>query len=371
MMRITMSSANTHPLLLAYPALKKWIIHLLETHHVPQLAAEQLAEVLIVADMRGIASHGVAHLPRHLADIATGLTQLNTQPQTICQLPAIESWDAQHALGAVTSIQAMNCAINKAKLYGVGAVAVKNSCHHGISSYYALQALQHNMIGLALTNTAALGVPTFGTQARFGTNPIAFAAPAHKLPPFVLDMSTTVVTRGSFEMAIHNGYPIPEGWAVDKNGQTPADPLAFLDDLLSFKGGLLPLGGSGLTHGGHKGYGLAIMVDILSSLLAGGSFGVQVTDTKETAASVNHFFMAINVTALRPIETFKADMDSMLTTLIETKPIAGVESVVYAGLKAHDSEQKARSEGVPINPSVYTMLQQLAQKHQLPLPTPL
>lgn len=366
-----MSSSNTPLLLFAYSSLKEWVSKLLLLNNVPRLAANQLAEVLIIADMRGIASHGVAHLPRHLADIAAGLTQLNTQPQTLTQLPAIESWDAQHALGAVTSIAAMNCAIEKAKLYGMGAVAVKNSCHHGISSYYAMQALQHDMIGVALTNTAALGVPTFGTQARFGTNPIAFAAPSLHLPPFVLDMSTTVVTRGSIEMAIRNGQPIPTGWAVDKQGQTPTDPLTFLDDLLTFQGGLLPLGGSGLTHGGHKGYGLAVMVDILSSLLTGGSFGVQVTDTKETAASVNHFFMAINVAALRPIAEFKADMDSMLTTLIETKPVAGVESVVYAGLTAYTAEKKARAEGVSINPNVYATLQQLAQKHQLPLPAPL
>ncbi len=364
-----MSSAK--PPRFDYSALKEWVINLLKVHHVPQLAASQLAEVLIVADMRGIPSHGVAHLPRHLADISAGLTQLNTQPHIVTSLPAIESWDAQHGLGASTSISAMDCAIEKAKLYGIGAVAVKNSCHHGISSYYAMQALQQDMIGLASTNTAALGVPTFGMQARFGTNPIAFAAPAHQLPPFVLDMSTTVVTRGSIEMAIRNGQPIPTGWAVDKQGQTPTDPLAFLDDVLTFQGGLLPLGGASLINGGHKGYGLAVMVDILSSLLAGGSFGVQVTDTKETAASVNHFFMAINVAALRPIVEFKTDMDSMLRTLIETKPIAGVESVVYAGLTAHVAEQKARSEGVPINPSVYTALRQLAQTHQMPLPAPL
>jgi L-2-hydroxycarboxylate dehydrogenase (NAD+) len=324
-------------------------------------AASALAEVLIAADMRGVPSHGLAHLPRYLADIEKGLTQKDAPVETEREFGAIALLNANHTLGAFASKVAMSKAIAMADTHGIGAVAVHNSCHHGISGYYAMMALEHDMIGLAMTNTAALVVPTSGLEARLGTNPIAFAAPAGSEAPFALDMSTSVVTRGTIEICARLNEPIPEGWAVDHNGESPRQAFQFLDDLLSFKGGILPLGGRGVLHGGHKGYGLAVMVDILCSLLSGGAFGTQVRDTKETAACVNHFFMAVKIDAFRKSADFKNDMDVMLKTLRETKPEAGVEKVVYAGIEAHALEMKALNEGVPLLTGVFNELNKLAR----------
>lgn len=340
---------------------------ILQQHGIDTDSAHCTAEVLVCADARGIPSHGVSHLTRHIADIKAGLTHKDSKRVCLSQTMAIAMYDADSGLGAATSRFAMQEAIEKAKQCGVGIVSVKNSCHHGITAYYAKMAIEHGMIGLALTNTAALGVPTNGLEARFGTNPIAFAAPAEKEVPFVLDMSTTVVTRGSIEICHKTQQPIPVGWAIDKDGAAPESPMAFLDDLLELKGGILPLGGDGVIHGGHKGYGLAVMVDILSAVLPGGSFGTQVRDTKETASSVSHFFLALDISAFRPLDGFCRDMDTLLSTLRKTKPKSGVEGVVYAGLLAHEREQKANQKGVPLLPQVLQELLRLGRELGLTL----
>ena len=330
-------------------------------------SARSTAEVLVSADARGVPSHGVSHLSRHIADIKASLTHANAQMECLSDLPAVALYDAHFGLGAASSQFAMQKAMDKARQCGVGVISVKNSCHHGISAYYAMMAMQNNMIGLALTNTAALGVPTFGLEARFGTNPIAFAAPSSTEIPFVLDMSTTVVTRGAIEICHKTSRPILEGWAVDKDGNSPQSPLEFLNDLLNLEGGLLPLGGEGVSHGGHKGYGLAVMVDILCAVLSGGKFGIQVRDTKETAASVSHFFLALNIEAFRPVNEFCRDMDLLLSTLKKTKPQKGVEKVIYAGLQAYELEQQANKNGVPVLPQVLNELLQIGKNLNITL----
>lgn len=324
----------------------------LQHYGIASESARCTAEVLVCADARGVPSHGVSHLSRHVADIREGLTRKDTQRVCLAETPAIALYDANFGLGAVNSRFAMQLAMDKAWQCGVGVVSMKNSCHHGITAYYAMMAMKEGMIGLALTNTAALAVPTNGLQARFGTNPIAFAVPALQEVPFVLDMSTTVVTRGAIEICYKTHQDIPEGWAVDKNGHSPKEPLQFLDDLLNLEGGLLSLGGDGVSRGGHKGYGLGVMVDILSAVLAGGKFGIQVRDTKETASSVSHFFLALDISAFRPLQDFQKDMDEMLSTLRNTKPKHGIEKVIYAGLLANEREELANKEGVPLLPQV-------------------
>ncbi|MGL4524963.1 MAG: Ldh family oxidoreductase [Spirochaetia bacterium] len=334
---------------------------------VSQEFAYATADVLVAADARGIPSHGVSHLSRHLADLKSGLSQHDAQWECLSDFPSISLYDAHFGLGAPTSVFAMNKAIEKAKTQGVGVVSIKNSSHHGISGYYAMMAMQHGMIGLALTNTAALGTPTNGLEARFGTNPIAFAAPSGKETPFVLDMSTTVVTRGAIEICQKMGLPIPVGWAIDQGGECPHSAKDFLDNLLSFKGGLLPLGGDGVSHGGHKGYGLAVMVDILSGVLAGGNYGVHVHDTQDTAASVGHFFLALNIEAFRPLAGFCHDIDDLLNTLKTTKPKKGIERVVYAGILADEYQQLSKKEGVRVLPAVLKELLFIAQEYELSL----
>jgi LDH2 family malate/lactate/ureidoglycolate dehydrogenase len=171
-------------------------------------------------------------------------------------------------MGAPISARAMGQIVTKAKNNGSAFGCVRNSNHFGIAGFYAKMALEEDMLGIAMTNTAALAVPTFGRQVMFGTNPLAFAAPADKERAFVLDMSTTVVTRGKVEVYDRLEKELPDGWAVDKTGRSAKNARAILDDMQNrVGGGIMPLGGFGKEFGGHKGYGLAVMVDILCAVL--------------------------------------------------------------------------------------------------------
>jgi LDH2 family malate/lactate/ureidoglycolate dehydrogenase len=210
-------------------------------------------------------------------------------------------------------------------------------------------ALSADMIGIAMTNTAALGVPTFGSAARFGTNPLAFAAPADREGAFVLDMSTTVVTRGKLEVYGREGRNLPEGWAVDLRGRPASEPAATLDDMQERRGGgILPLGGLGTGLGGHKGFGLAVMVDILCAILSGAAFGAGVYDSPSSSARVSHFFGALRIASFRDPREFRRDMDRMLAELRSTPPAAGQERVWFAGLPEAERETESDRLGVPL-----------------------
>lgn len=334
---------------------------------VEELNAKTIAEVLVTADAQGISSHGVSRTQRYINDIKKGLTHPNTLHKVEKSSPTLEVWDGCKGLGAVLSCKAMNKATQLAQKNGIGIVSVHSSSHHGISSYYTHKALEHNMIGIAMTNTAPLSVPTGGTETRLGTNPLAFAAPTSgKLPPFILDMATTNVTRGAVEIKLRNKERIPEGWAIDKYGKTPSNAQQFLSDLLNLEGGLLPLGGEST---GHKGYGLAMMVEILTALLSGGEYGINVRDTKDTAASVSHFFMAINIENFQPIDKFKTSMDNYLTTMLETKRKNPLIPIYYAGQIPYENLQKSKIHGVPLLPSVYEELISIAKHYHVKIPS--
>ncbi|NIZ47401.1 Ldh family oxidoreductase [Entomospira nematocerorum] len=325
--------------------------------------AKAMADVLVMADAQGISSHGVSRTQRYINDIKKGITNPHIPHDVIRSGTSFEVWEGNHGLGSVLSNEAMKRAISLAEQAGVGMVTVRCSSHHGITSYYTHHALERDMIGIAMTNTAPLGIPTGGVEARFGTNPLAFAAPSTgKLPPFLLDMATTNVTRGAVEIKLRNGESIPDGWAIDKDGKTPTDAKQFLADLLDLKGGLLPLGGS---SSGHKGYGLAMMVDILTSLLSGGEYGINVRDTTDTAACVNHFFLAIDIKQFRNIDEFKKDMDNYLTMMLDTKRADPLKPIYYAGQIPYEKLQVAKKEGVSILHSVYNELQKIAREHNL------
>lgn len=327
--------------------------------------AKIVSRVLIDADKSGIPSHGVLHLARHIADIKANLTNPNATPTIIKENMATALLDANFGFGAVSSLFAMNLAIEKAKKCGVGIVSVKNSCHHGITGYYVLQAIKNDMIGFATTNTAALVCPTFGLEARLGTNPIAFSAPSLDSPPFLLDMSTSCVTRGSLEICAKTGKDIPKGHAINQHGNHPINAIEFLDDLLSFKGGLLPLGGEGTANGGHKGYGLAMMVEILSALLSGNDYSINVKDTKETAAHVGHFFMAIDIASFRDVNKFKIDMSDFLNILQSTKPVDGIEKVIYSGLNLYNNKIDSEKNGVSLLENVFVSINKLSSDYNL------
>jgi LDH2 family malate/lactate/ureidoglycolate dehydrogenase len=224
-------------------------------------------------------------------------------------------------------------------------------------------AARRDMIGVAMTNTAALGVPTFARKAMFGTNPIAFAAPGLDGNMFSLDMATTTITRGRVEVYAREGKKLPAGWAVDTGGLGTGDPLSLLEDMLYQRGGgLLPLGGEGEDFGGHKGYGLAVMVDILTALCSGGVFGEAVKDSEQTSARLCHFFMALRIDLFRPPEDFKRDMSRMLEALAALPPAEGARRVYYAGLKEQEAEAESNRRGVPLTEGVWETLKQTAEE---------
>jgi LDH2 family malate/lactate/ureidoglycolate dehydrogenase len=272
-------------------------------------------------------------------------------------------------MGMSLSRKAMDWVIETARKQGMAVCSVRNSNHFGIAGYYSEMAARQDMIGIALTNTAALGVPTFARTPMFGTNPIAFAAPAGDGRLFSLDMATTTVTRGAVEICEREGRKIPPGWAVGADGRTTGDPAHLLEDMLYLRGGgLLPLGGEGAASGGYKGYGLAVMVDILTALTSGGTFGADVRDSAVTSARVCHFFMALRLDLFREPADFRQDMSRMLDTLAALTPAEGQERVYYAGLKGRENEERCNREGVPVTKGVWNSIRASAQALGVPAP---
>ncbi|MBN1640286.1 MAG: Ldh family oxidoreductase [Anaerolineae bacterium] len=336
-----------------------------------QADAQIAAQVLVAADARGIPSHGVARLGRYVNGLTSGVVDPRAQPETLSDTPTSIALDARGAMGAPVSARAMETVIRKAGTTGAAFGCVRNSNHFGIAGYYAMMALAHDMIGIAMTNTAALGVPTFGRQVMFGTNPIAFAAPADRERGFVLDMATTVVTRGKIEVYDRLGEPLPSGWAVDKTGRPAADAHNLLDDMFRrVGGGIMPLGGTGELFGGHKGYGLAVMVDILCAVLCGAPFGSSVADTARSSGRVSHFFGAVRIDTFRDPDAFRKDMDRMLAELRQSPPAEDAERVYYAGLKEFEHEEDAARTGVSILRATYEQNAEIGRQYGISPPVP-
>ena len=331
--------------------------------------AHSAADVLVAADARGIPSHGVARLWRYVNGLKAGVMLPDAPIEVLMDTPTSLVLHAHGAMGAPISVRAMRTAIQKAKTSGAAFACVRDSNHFGIAGYYAMMAMREGMLGLAMTNSAALGVPTFGRQVMFGTNPIAFAAPANEEPGFVLDMATTVVTRGKIEVYDRLKKPLPAGWAVDKTGHPAVDARSLLDDMWHrIGGGIMPLGGDGELLSGYKGYGLAIMVDILCAVLCGAPFGPAVADTETSSGRVSHFFGALRIDAFRDQIAFRQDMDCMLQQLRETPPAEDAERVYYAGLKEFDAEADSERRGVTLLHKTYKQICEIGEERGITPP---
>lgn len=334
-----------------------------------QEQATQSAEVMVAADVRGIPSHGIGRLWRYVNGLKSGLMLVDAKPEIVADTPGSLVIDAHGGMGFPVSVDTMNRIIEKAASNGSAFGCVRDSNHFGIAGFYAMQALEHDMIGIAATNTAALGLPTFGRQVMYGTNPLAFAAPAGEEKAFVLDMSTTVVTRGKIEVYDRLNKPLPEGWAAGSDGRPTTDAHAMIDNLLHRRGGgIFPLGGEGEQFGGYKGYGLAVMVDILCSVLCGASFGPQVSDTATSSARVSHFFGAIKIGAFRDPAEFRKDMDKMLRDLRLSPPAVDAERVYFAGQKEFEHEAAVKRLGVPLFAETVASLEKISREIAVPMP---
>ncbi len=338
--------------------LTAFVVSILERLKVPRRDAETVADVLVLADLRGIGSHGVARLPRYVEGLRDGSIGAVDSSKVIRDRRCVALVDGGKSLGQVVGRRAMELAISKAKEYGVGLVAVRNSNHYGIAGYYTLMALREGMMGLSMTNSFPLVVPTFGRQALLGTNPISFSAPGDR-EPFVLDMATSVVPRGKLESYDREGQSIPLGWAVDARGRGSPNAKEILDNMANRRGGgILPLGGEGELHSGHKGYGLALMVEILCGALPGAALGPEVYSAKGEP-NVGHVFAAIDVAAFRPVQEFETDLDRLTGYLKDSPKAEGQERIWIHGEKSTLVEAKRRREGIPLGPKVVASMKKL------------
>ncbi len=317
--------------------------------------AEDAAEILVASDLRNIESHGVPRLDMYLNMYQTGVARPDAVFSIERETPATALVDGGNGLGLVVGRKAMQLAIDKAAQTGVGMVTVNNSSHFGIAGYYAEMALSHDMFGLAMTNSSAIGVPTFGKERRLGSNPIAFAAPAKDEHPFLLDMATTVVALGKVEIAARQERPIPAGWGLDENGHSTTDPFELLESLNVLMLGSTP------ELSSHKGYGLATMVDILTGVLSGIGPGFRLARLR-----AGHFFAAFRIDGFRDVETFKTDMDELIRGLRNTPTVDGASRVYVAGEKEYMAQAENLRLGVPLHPKVIYRLKQIGEEYNIP-----
>ena len=299
--------------------LKDYVVRFFTKLDVPEADAKIAAEILVSADLRGVDSHGVIRLNTYYGSrLRKGLIDPHPQVKILAETPATMRIDGGTGLGQVVGHQAMKRCIEKAKEVGMAMVTVKNSNHYGIAGYYAMMALEEGMIGISYTNAQPLVAPTYGRTAVLGTNPIAVAVPAGKERPYVLDMATSIVPIGRITVYQKSGRQIPEGWGVDKEGNVTTDPNAVLNG-----GALMPLGGIDVMRG-YKGYGLAMLVDIFTGVLSGAATASSVGHPGQNMpADVGHFFQVIRIDALRPIDEFKAHMDTFIQELKNAPKAAG------------------------------------------------
>lgn len=333
------------------------------------IKAQEAAKALLSADLRGVDSHGVARLSGYLRLIDAGRVNPKAIPRIIHETPSTATVDGDKGLGLIVAPFAMQTAIDKAKVAGTGWVSVKNSNHFGIAAYHAMMALEHDMIGIAMTNASALVAPTFSTERMLGTNPICVAIPARQQPPFVADLATTTAANGKLEILQRKGEEAPAGWIQDKDGRSSNDAHGLKNG-----GALLPLG-SDRERGSHKGYALGSVVDIFSAVLSGANYGPWVPPFPAyvpmpegmPGEGIGHFLGAMRIDAFRGADEFKQHMDKWITRFREAKTSEGFEKVLIPGDPEREWEDIRRKEGIPLHQSVVSDLQAVAERFGVPL----
>ncbi len=328
---------------------------------VPHDEAHICAEVLIAADLRGIDSHGVGRLKYYYDRIVAGAHRPQTEMEIVKETETTALVDGHHGMGHVIAHRAMRLAMDRARQYGLGAVAVRNGTHFGIAGYYPLMAAQEGMMGFTVTNARPAMAPTFGAEPMLGTNPIAFAAPSDLPYPFCFDGATSIIQRGTIEVAARAEKPVPEGWVIDAQGNPATDPLQILEDLGTAQAALLPLGGAGETMAGYKGYDLATLVEILSAALCGGVFMKDLLGFAEDGSRrpymLGHFFLAIDIEHFIPLEVSRRITGQIMRALQNSRKAPGQERIYVAGEKEYEMEKRRREQGIPVNRNLRRELQ--------------
>ncbi len=329
--------------------------------------AWQAADVLSRSDVRGIDSHGVARLRTYVDMLLAGRINPTPTVRIVREKKSIATVDGDGGLGLVVGPKANKIAMDKASEFGSGWVSVCNTNHYGIASYYSLQALERDMIGWSMTNSSRIVVPLWGAERRLGTNPISIAFPGYKNPPIVIDLATSVVAFGKIEIAKRQGKSVPEGWMIDSQG----NPTTMPDDV--YEGGLLPLG-STRELGGHKGYALSAMVDILCCVLSGANWGpfappfatFEKPPEQSVGKGIGHFFGAMEIDGFEDVDVFKKRIDHWIEVFRATKPTPGHEAVLIPGDPEREAEEIRTKEGVPLIQAVVEDLSAVAKLTGIP-----
>jgi LDH2 family malate/lactate/ureidoglycolate dehydrogenase len=325
--------------------------------------AATISEVLVAAETRGIASHGMIRVKDYYQMWQKGRINIRPSVKVVRETPGTAVVDGDASFGMVAAKRSMETAIEKARQVGTGWVSTQNSSHFGIAGYYSMMALEHDMIGVAMTNANPLVAPTYSISRMLGTNPIAIAIPAHRHPAFVADFATTPIARGKLAIKGKKGESIEEGFVQDARGRASTDP-----DIIRKGGAILPLGGDRL-HGSHKGYCLSAIVDIFSSVFSGANFGPFVPPqvpyldppSHQTGKGLGHFFGAMRIDAWQEKEEFKKRMDQWIDTFKKSENAPDQPRVMVPGDPEREMEEKTRKEGVRLIGTVQDDLEEVAR----------
>ena len=324
--------------------------------------ADAVAQVLIAAELRDHSSHGMIRVKEYYDMWKAGRVNASPVVKVVHETPSTAVVDGDKCFGMVAGMKSMELAIEKAAATGTGWVATRNSNHFGIAGYYAMKALEHDMVGICVTNANPLVAPTWSVSRYLGTNPLAVAVPALTEPPFVADFASTPIARGKLAVAEKKGEKVSYGFVQDADGIPSDDP-----GILRRGGSMLTLGGD-REHGSHKGFCMTAVIDIFSSLFSGANFGPFVPPSvaylpvldKKVGEGTGHFFGAMRIDAFRPADEFKASMDEWIRTFRNAKPSAGQEKVIVPGDPEREAEAKYLKEGIKLVPAVVEDLKAIA-----------
>ena len=336
---------------------------------VPPADAARAADVLAAADLRGVDSHGVARLHTYFDLLTEGRINPRPNVRVVRELPATATVDGDNGLGLVVGPAANAIALAKAEAVGAAWVSVSGTNHFGMAGYYPLMALERGLIGWAMSNSTKLVAPLWGAERMLGTNPLAIAFPAGREPPVVIDFATSAVAYGKIEIARRQSVGIPPGWAIDRDGNPATRPEQMIDG-----GALLPLG-STREAGGHKGYCLAAMVDILSSVLSGANWGPfappfalrQKIPERSVGKGIGHAFGVMRIDGFIDPNEFRRQMDEWIRTMRATKPAPGTSGVIIPGDPERLAEAERRNTGIPLLPAVLADLRDISNRTGIPL----
>jgi len=344
-----------------YATHRKQLETILLAWGMPAAHAATAAEILAWADLHGIDSHGISLIPSYDTRRVQKRVNIDAVPRVVRETPISALVDGGGGFGHVTGRLAMEIAIGKAREAGVGISAVRNSLHFGACGFYAKMAADAGLVGMVTTSASGVQVaPTRGAQARFGTDPIAFAAPGHDGEPFLLDMATTTVAAGRIRNKANEGLQTPPGWVLTKDGLPSTDPEE------TSRGGFMTSLGGSEEGSSYKGYGLAVMVNILSACLSGASLVTDPMHTKRQIMNIGHFFMAIDPGMFRDPADFRADVAAMCDSLRATKPVDPDRPVLVAGDPERANAKRRMQEGIPVGPGLLKKVRAIAEASGAP-----